>query len=77
VNTAYEASPECRDRGCVIYYERKHDDLFTGVFQHGDNPEAVLLVPLLLPSVPEPSSVIRAMFREWAERVHRHQDGLA
>lgn len=69
---AYTASPECRRRQCVVYYERR--SVKEGVYQHGENPEAVLVVPTILAIAPELSSVIGAMFQEFAERCHRYED---
>jgi hypothetical protein len=67
--------PECAQRGCWWLYHRDPECFYRGYYQHGDNPESVLEVPLLLPSDPEPSSVIRALLSEWVERCHRYEDG--
>ena len=75
VTNTYGQSPECDRRGCVITYTRR--SLTEGVYQHGDNPEAVLVVPCLMPSSPPPWKVIRAMFSEWVERVHNYEGARA
>lgn len=73
MNTAYEASPECAERRCRI---TRIEDIATmrHIFHHGDNPEAVMFVDRISCFL-DPSAEIRKRFREWAERIHRYEDG--
>lgn len=72
MNTAYEASPECAERQCQIV--RTYDiEYLRSVFQHGDNPEAVLFVDHVSCAL-DPAAAARHRFREWAERIHRYEE---
>ena len=73
---AYEASPACRERQCSITYEHLINK-FVVAYQHGPNPESVLLVDGVshLASGAEAAARVRREFREFAERCHRYDDG--
>jgi hypothetical protein len=76
VNTVYEASPACLERECVIFYCDDRSNL-KGIYQHGENPEAVLLIDLIyFGTEDEAAAAVREKFRVFAERCHRHEDGI-
>lgn len=71
--SVYEASPACAERRCKII--RLYDlERLRYVYQHGDNPEAVLFVNRIS-CVVDPAAVARRRFREWAEEIHRYENG--
>lgn len=71
--SVYAASPECRVRRCRI--ERRYDELhFRSIYQHGENPEAVIFIDHISVAL-DSASEARRQFREFAERCHRYDDG--
>lgn len=73
VPSAYVASPECAERQCDI--TRTYDVRWLRfVYQHGDNPEAVLFEDRYSLRH-DPAAEVRRRFRVWAERIHRYQEG--
>lgn len=44
------------------------------MIQHGDNPEAVLVVDMFTLRYPHPEDDLSQRFREFADRCHRHDD---
>lgn len=74
MSIVYDISPECKERRCCV---RSWDDVrLPGrrFYQHGDNPEAVLIVDLISSRV-DPAVDVRQQFRAFAERCHRHEEG--
>lgn len=71
----YVASPECRSRQCHWQsWTEDRERPLRRFYQHGENPEAILVVDLLS-SRPDPAAYVRQQFREFAERCHRYEDG--
>jgi hypothetical protein len=71
----YEASPECERRRCVVSFEYLPTQPVVAI-QHGPNPEAVLLLDGFYQGTAiEASANARNLFRVFAERCHRHEDG--
>ena len=76
MDTFHLASPACAERGCSISL-RDETPGSVVVFQHGDNPDAVvrLRASYCVPA----DEVTRSAFRQLAdlaERCHREEDGL-
>ena len=61
----------CKDHGCTIHYEYDIARL-ARVYQHGDNPEAVLIVDDEHAAEDE-GFTVRA-FQAWSRAVHRWLD---
>ena len=71
----YVVSPECRERQCLWRSWTDDDDRpFHRFYQHGENPEAVLIVDLIS-AHNDPAASVRQQFRAFAERCHRYEDG--
>lgn len=73
-HSAYEASPDCRERGCrwTVWAELERP---VYVYRHGDNPESVTIVDRF--SVRHrPAEYVAQQVRDFAERCHRYEDGV-
>ena len=72
MTTPYDVSPECRERRCRV---ASWEDLESPrrFFQHGDNPESVLIVDEFVwrHRTKDP---FQEIFREFAERCHRYEE---
>ena len=68
-----DISPECQQRGCLVtrtYVVRT----LQYVYQHNDNPEAVLMIDRIS-AYQRPAAEVRRQLREWAERIHKYESG--
>jgi hypothetical protein len=65
----YAVSPECRERRC-IYRIRINELALRTFIQHGQNPEAVMIVDVAIETI----GGVEERYREFAEACHRHDD---